>query len=156
MNRHGSPRVFLKSTGTPSWKRMFKFNASNYLVGIEVRSLKHHRIPPLNRCSVQRELRFCWKRTQKVESPDPGVPAIIHVNGCLNLISVLIALDEMTLSPRNLLIYTQTLRTYYRLDDADWKRILGFCHYRYTRTIAPLSFDIFIRANRDDVVGTHG
>ena len=64
---------------------MIKFNASNSLVGIEVRSLKHHRIPPFNRCSVQRELRFYRKRTQNVDLPVSVGPAIIPVNGCLNL-----------------------------------------------------------------------
>ena len=30
--------------------------------------------------------------------------------------------------------------------------ILGLCLYEYTRTIAPLSFDLFIRVNRDGAV----
>ena len=97
---------------------MLKFNESNSLVGIQVRSLKHHRITLMNRCSVERKLRYCRKRTQNVNLPDAVGPAIIQVNGCLNLTSVLIALDKMTLSPRNLLIYTRKVRTYYRLFEA--------------------------------------
>ena len=63
----------------------------------------------------------------------------------------------MTFSPRNLLIYTRTVRTYNLLSTPLTKGysiclILGICHYRYTRTIAPLSFDRFIRANLDGVV----
>ena len=61
---------------------------------------------------------FCRKRTQNVELPVPVGPAIIQLNGCLNLTSALLGLVEMTLSPRNRLIYTQRVRTYYRLDDA--------------------------------------
>ena len=72
-------------------------------------------IPPLNRCSVQRELRFCRKRTQNLDLPDPVGPAIIQVNECLNLTSAIIALVEVTPSPRNRLIYTQRVRTDYCL-----------------------------------------
>ena len=159
MNRHGSPLVFLKSTGTPSWYRVFKFRPSKSPVGIEVRSLKHHWIPPLNRCSVQRELRFCRKRTQNVDLPDPVRSAMIHVNGCLNLTSVLIALVEMTLSPRNRLIYPRRVQTNYRLSDGAWNMILCrffhvFCRYRYTSTVDSLSFNLFISVNRDGAVWT--
>ena len=77
--------------------------------------MKHQRIPPLFRCSVQRKLMFCRKRTQNVDLSDPVCPAIIQANVCLNVTSALIALDEMSLSPRHLLRYT---RTYYRLADA--------------------------------------
>ena len=121
MNRHGSPSVF-KIHWPDSWYRMFKFKAFNSRMGIEVHSLKHHRITPLNRCSVRRELRFCRKPLQNVDLTDPVGAAMLHVNGCLNLTSALIALVEMTLSPRNRLMYTQSVRTYYRLVGAAWKK----------------------------------
>ena len=94
---------------------MFRFDAHNPLVGIEARSLANHSIPPSNLCSVQRELSFCSRRTQNDDLSEPVGPAIIQVNGCLNLTSVLIALVEMTLSQRHLLIYTRTELKYYRL-----------------------------------------
>ena len=139
---------------------MFKFKESISLVGIEVRSLKHDRIPPLNRCSVWRELKFCRKRTKNFDLPDPVGPAIKQVNGCFNLTYALIAVFEITLSPRNLLSYTQPVRTYYRLSNVALKvysidLILTITtHYRHTYTIATLSFNIFILANRDGAVGT--
>ena len=71
--------------------------------------MKHHRIHPLNRCSVQIELRFCRKRIQNVNLPDPVGLAKIQVNGCLNVTSAFIALVEMTLSPRKPFIYTRTV-----------------------------------------------
>ena len=101
---------------------MFKFKAFNSLVGLEVRSLKHHRIRPSNGCSVQRDLSFCRKRTSNV-LPDPIGPAIIQASGCLNLTSVCIAPVKMTFSPHNLYIYTWTERTYYHLYVASWKII---------------------------------
>ena len=85
---------------------MYKFNAINHLVGIDVVSQKHHRNHILNRRSVQRELVFCRKRTQNVVFPDSVGSAIIKVNGCLNLTFAPIALDEMTHSARNQFIYT--------------------------------------------------
>jgi len=56
--------------------------------------------------------------TQNHDLPELVGLAIIQVNGCLNLTSALIALVEMMLSPRGLLIYTRTERTFYRLSDA--------------------------------------
>ena len=127
INRHVSPRVFLKSPGTSLYFRMFTFKASNSPVGIEFCSLKHHRIPPLNRCSVRRDLSFCRKLTQNFHLPDPIGPIIMHVNQCLNLTSALIAPVEMTLSPRNPLIYTGRVQKNYRLSDGAWKSI--FCRF---------------------------
>ena len=87
---------------------MFRFKASCSLVGIEVRSLKHHGILPSNSCSVQREPRICRKRTLNVDLPDLVGPSIIQVNVCLNMTSVLIVLHEIDwfLSSRESVIYT--------------------------------------------------
>ena len=102
-------------------------------------------------------LKFCRKQTQNVDLQDPAGPAIIQVNGCVNLTSALIALIELTLLPSNQLNYSRTVRTIivsqtplqkgYSID-----LILRVCHYGYARTVAPISFDIFIRANRDGAV----
>ena len=109
MNGHGSPRGYLKSNGTPLQYLMFKFNTSNTLVGIEVRSLKLYRIPSLIRCSEQRELSFCRKRTQNVALPDPVGYALIQVNWCLNLTSALIATQPSFLYP-NVTVVLSSLR----------------------------------------------
>ena len=103
------------------------------MVGIEVRSLKHHRIPPLNRSSVQRELSFSRKRTQNVDLPDRVGPVKIQVNGCFNLTSALIALVEMMLSPSNRLTYIERVRTIIvsqtTLEKDTLQILSGFFHY---------------------------
>ena len=142
INWHGSRLGFLNPLA-----RLCDNGFSNpTLEGMEVRSLKHHRIPSLNRFSVQRELSFCRKRTQNVDLPDPVVSTTIQVNGFLNLTSALIALVKwrsghatcLFVPGRNgrIIVSLTPLKKWYSID-----LILGFCHYVYTRTIALLSFD---------------
>ena len=58
---------------------------------------------------------------------------------------------EMRLSSRNLFIYIRTEQTNIVSSTRFEKGysitlIFGVCHYGYTQTIVPLSFDLFIRA----------